>query len=292
MRSHRLMIVLAVFVALFAGQLSAYEGVTAEHPHYYFQQKIFAAIAEYWSVQDLYIQYAQDQSQENEEKWTKAIEHHTKVSVAIGKEVAKSIKLPSYEQIQMLSDIYRSLPDGAKNSLYPILGTIRFEIIHNDSPLTEEQFREYFPGYGYSEPGYKYRKGRELDREYKGVTWQYEEQTISTTWNVSLVINIDLVGILQGMLTSGVIKNLKVSEPYNMNVSGQPMIVCNVSFQRIKAITTKINRKFEINKVWFELLRAKSSVWSDSEWELCGKTYEILQEPTGEDVVTGIQESK
>jgi len=38
-------------------------------------------------------------------------------------------------------------------------------------------------------------------------------------------------------------------------------------------------------------LRSKSSSWSNSNavWELTGKTYEILQEPTGEEVVTGIE---
>jgi hypothetical protein len=70
------------------------------------------------------------------------------------------------------------------------------------------------------------------------------------------------------------------------------MIVCNVTFQRIKSIVTKTNRKFEINKVWFELLRAESSFWSDGDWEYVGKTYEILQEPTGEAVVTSIDGGK
>lgn len=291
MRLHRLMLVLAVFAALFIGQAGAFDGVAADHPLFGTQQRIFAAIGEYWQIQELYIKYTQNQSEENEANWNNAIKKHTSTSKSIGKALAESIKSvnPSFQQIELISDIYRSLPVGARDALYPTLGALKFEIIHGgNSFMTEEQFREYFPGYGYSEPGFKYRKGRELDREYKGVTWQYEEQTISTTWNVSLTINIDLLSILQGMVTGGAIKNLKASEPFHMNVGGQPMIVCNVSFQRIKAITTKINRKFEINKVWFELLRTKSSSWSEPVWELCGKTYEILQEPTGEDVVTSI----
>lgn len=292
MRLHRLMLVLAVFAAFFNCQAGAFDGVAADHPLFVTQQRIFAAISEYWQIQELYDKYVQNQSEENQANWTKAIKHHKETSVAIGKSLAESIKSasPSYQQIELISEIYRSLPVGARDALFPTLGTLKFEIVHagSNSFMSEEQFREYFPGYGYSEPGFKYRKGRELDREYKGVTWQYEEQTISTTWNVSLTINIDLLSILQGLVTGGAIKNLKVSEPFNMNVGGQPMIVCNVSFQRIKAITTKINRKFEINKVWFELLRTKSSGWSEPVWELCGKTYEILQEPTGEDVVTSI----
>ncbi len=281
-------LVLLAFICV--GSLYAFEGIPAASPLYPAQQNIFKAIANYWEVQELYVKYVQDQNNENEENWTNAIKLHTDRCVEIGKKVMLSVKKAQYGQLELLSDIYQSLPLGARNALYPTLGYLKFEITHKSSGyLTEEKFRAYFPGYGYTEPGYKYRKGRELDREFKGVTWQLEEHSISTTWNVNLTVSIDLVNILTGMVTGGMIKNLTVSEQFSINVNGQPMIVCNVSFQRINAITTKTNRKFEINKVWFELLRAKTSGWSTGDWEYTGKTYEILQEPTGEEVVTGIQ---
>ncbi|MDD2998218.1 MAG: hypothetical protein PHV05_04095 [Candidatus Riflebacteria bacterium] len=292
MRKNRFLLTLAVmFLLTICNQVMAFDGFLPSHPLYTTQQKIFTAIADYWQVQELFIAYTQDQSEENENNWNKAIESHTHNCVEIGKNVLVSVKVSQYEQLEMLSDIYKSLPEGARSALFPTLGYIKFEITHKVyKNLTEEKFREYFPGYGYSEPGYKYRKGREMDREYKGVTWQSEEQSITSTFNVSLTISVDLLSILSGLATGGAIKNLKVSEHYTMHVGGQPLLVCNVSFQRIKAITTKTNRKFEINKIWFELLRAKSSSWSNSAtWEPCGKTYEILQEPTGEDVVTGIE---
>lgn len=291
MHTKKVIAVLILLVGLVCGQAYAFDGVQPGTKLYPVQQKIFKAIADYWEVQELFVKYVSDQSQENEQNWNAAIENHTHRCVEIGKSVMLSVKKSQYGQIDMLSDIYKSLPDGARNALYPTLGYLKFEITHKaDDFLTEEKFREYFPGYGYSEPGFKYRKGRELDREEKGVTWVLEEQSISTTWNVSLTVSIDILNILSGMVTGGMIKNLKVSEQFTMNVGGTPMIVCNVSFQRIKAIVTKTNRKFEVNKVWFELLRSKSSSWSNSAaWEPCGKTYEILQEPTGESVVTGIE---
>jgi len=254
------------------------------------QEKIFNVIAHYWQVQETFNQYGLNPSPENEEQWNLAIEEHGKISINVGKEVLSSIKKNQYGQIELMSDIYKSMPVGARAALYRALGYMKVEISHDFSKyLSEEKFREYFPGYGYTEPGYKYRKGRELDREYKGVTWQSEEHSISTTWNVNLTISIDLLNILSGLVTGGAIKNLEVGPQYQMNVGGQPMIVCNVTFQRIKSIVTKTNRKFEINKVWFELLRAKSSIWSEGAWETVGKTYEIMQEPTGEAVVTGIE---
>jgi len=292
MLTKKIFAVLLVLVGLFSAPVMAFDGVLPGHNLYIVQQKIFAAISDYWQVQELFLQYVADPTEENEKNWNAHIQVHTQGCVEIGKSVMRSLKKSQYGKIDMLSDIYKSLPDGARNALYPTLGYLKFEITHKaDEFLTEEKFREYFPGYGYSEPGYKYRKGRELDREYKGVTWVNEEQSISSTWNVSLTVSIDILNILSGMVTGGVIKNLKVSEQFTMNVNGTPMIVCNVSFQRIKSIVTKTNRKFEINKVWFELLRSKSSSWSSSNavWELTGKTYEILQEPTGEEVVTGIE---
>lgn len=255
-----------------------------------FELRVYQAIHNYWDVQDNFMNYIKDQTDENEAKWIESMDRHSKSSILIGKSVLKTLKVNEHSQVEMLSRIYKDLPVAARCSMFDILGYMKVESQQDASKyLNSKQFREYFPGYGYSDPGYKYRKGHEVDREYKGVTWQSEEQSISTTWNVHLTISIDLMKILTGWLSSGAIKNLKVGKQYNMDVGGQPMIVCDVSFQRIKAITTKTNRKFEINKVWFELLRAKSSVWSTGDWEKCGKTYEILQEPTGEMVVTGLE---
>ncbi|MDN5279836.1 MAG: hypothetical protein PWR01_3801 [Clostridiales bacterium] len=291
--THKKTILTVILFALVSLQAMAFDGLLPGDKLYPAQERIFEAISEYWQVQENFVQYVKDPTEANAKILDDSVELHKNNSVIIGKKVLASIKKNQHAEIELLSDIYKSLPNGARNALYPTLGYIKVEINQeNEKFISEEKFREYFPGYGYSEPGYKYRKGRELDREYKGVTWQSEEHSISTTWNVNLTISIDLLNIISGLLTSGAIKDLKVGEQYSMNVGGQPMIVCNVSFQRIKSIVTKTNRKFEINKVWFELLRAKSSFWSDDDWQVVGKTYEILQEPTGEAVVTGIEGGK
>lgn len=190
-----------------------------------------------------------------------------------------------------VSDVYKSHDAVTRMAFYPALQQLRFAVLHSDQPtMTEAEFRDYFPGYGYTEPGYKYRKGREIDRENKGVTWQSEEQTIQSTFNVKLVINIDLLDIFKGMVGGGIIRDLRIGKEFTQHVGGQPMICVEISFQLVKSIVTKTNRKFDVNKVWFELLRAKIGSWgSVGEWEVCGKTYEILHEPTGEAVVTDVK---
>ncbi len=280
-----------IFLMLICAQVQAFDGLTPDDNLFEFQCKIFRVISNYWEIQDLYDVYINNETPENESNWVKAMENHSKKSVVIGKRILESLKKKQLGEIELLSEIYKSLEVSVRPAVYPALGYMKVEISQDFKEiLSEEKFREYFPGYGYTEPGYKYRKGRETKREYKGVTWQQEEHSISTTWNVNLTVSIDVLNILKGWLTGGLIKNLKVSEQFQMNVGGQPMICFNVTFQRVNAITTKTNRKFEINKIWFELLRSKSSGWSNSgEWEKTGETYEILHEPTGEEVVTGIQ---
>ena len=268
----------------------SFDGVLPEHKLFDFQIETFTLLREYWNVQEAYNDYVMNENHQTESEWLEAIDAHAKRSSEMGRDVLSSIKKNKYGKLELLSEIYKSLPVEARPAYYMVLGFMKVEIIHSyKQHLSEEQFKAYFPGYGYTEPGYKYRKGREVAREEKGVTWQEEEVSISTTWNVSLTVSLDVLNILKGMLSSGVIKNLKVSKEFTMEVSGQPMICFNVSFQRTKSIKTKTTRRFEVNKIWFELLKAKSSMWSDSEWEVCGKTYEIVHEPTGESVVTSLQ---
>ncbi len=277
-------------VLLSVSSACAFDGITPEHKLFNLQTQIFTLVNHYWACTELLIKFAQDPSDANFDEYSKAVEIQKKLNIDLGKGILVSLER-TRENIEFLSEIYKSLEPNARQALYPSLGFLRTELLQLDkAPLTEAEFREYFPGYGYTEPGYKYRKGREVEREFKGTTWQSEEHSITSTWNVELTISIDLLDILRKLLSNGTIKNLKEGPHFEQNVNGQPMICLKVSFQLIKAIVTKTNRKFDVNKVWFELLRAKISGWSTGPYEVCGKTYEILQEPTGEEVVTGITE--
>jgi hypothetical protein len=286
MRRCSVVILVALVLALVPAW--GFEGLEPTHKHFGVQTRVFRIISQYWSIQNLFFQMIQDHSEESEAAYLRACEIYEKQNVDFGKVLLSAAADKEREVMSIISDIYKSHSFESRQALYPALAILRFDVLQGNKSLTEDEFREYFPGYGYTEPGYKYRKGRELSREFKGFHWQQEEVSISTTWNVTLTVNIDVLAILQGWLTGGLIKNLQVSEQFTMNVNGQPMICFNVSFQRVKAITTKTNRKFEVNKIWFELQRAKISGWSTGPFEPCGKTYEILHEPTGEEVVTNI----
>lgn len=290
----RLRVLAVLFlVTLALSPVFGFDVVNPDHKNFRYQTLVFNTIHQYWVVNDLYAQIATQRDSTGEDtidKYNKACEIYEKLSAELGKTILSTLD-ENREIIVLVSDIYKSFDQYSRVALYPALGVVRHAMVAEyRGPLTEAEFREYFPGYGYTEPGFKYRKGREVEREYKGQTWQSEESSITTTWNVELTVTLDILNILKGWLTGGIIKNLQVKEQYETTMNGTPMIVFKVTFQLVKAIVTKTNRKFEINKVWFELMRAKSSGFSTGPWELVGKTYEILHEPTGEDIVTGISE--
>jgi hypothetical protein len=278
---------------LLCGSAWAYDGYGPAHKHFGLQTQVFTIVNQYWKIQDLFNVLSTAPTPEIEATYNKALEIYRKQSIDLGKRLLAQLNEPSRETVKVISDIYCSLDVITRQALYLPLSVIKNSIVVEfRGGMSDEDFREYFPGYGYSEPGFKYRKGREVARETKGTTWQSEEHSITSTFSVELTVNIDLLNILKGFLTGGVIKNLVVKEQWSTTVNGEPMIVAKVSFQVIKAIVTKTNRKFEVNKIWFELLRTKSSSSSNATWEVCGKTYEIINEPTGEDIVTGVNQAK
>lgn len=269
---------------------AAFDGYGPSHKHFGLQTQAFQLVRQHWLAADRLLTYVNNPTEENLAIYNQTLEIHSKQSVELAKFVLATFD-EGTETLEAFSDMYKTLDPAARTSFNAMLGVVKASIVQNlNSKISPEQFRDYFPGYGYTEPGYKYRKGRELDRENKGSTWQSEEHSIQTNFQAELTISLDILNILKGLATGGVIKNLKVSEQFEGSMNGQPILLAKVSFQVIKTITTKTNRKFDVNKIWFELLRAKSSGWSTGAWEACGKTYEIINEPTGEEVVTGVQQ--
>jgi hypothetical protein len=207
----------------------------------------------------------------------------------LGRRLTDALEAGNRQPLEAFRDEYLALDPAGRAALFPVLDQVRASQLQALRPaVSETQMREYFPGYGHTEYGYKYRKGREVSREHKGFRWQSEEQTINMNLNQELVINLDLLSIFQGLAQSGAIKDLKVGEPYQMTTGGAPFFVCKISFTANKTLVTKTNRKYEVSKVWFELWRAKGIIWTTGDWELVGQTYVIMQEPTGDDVVTGV----
>ncbi|MFZ2955555.1 MAG: hypothetical protein WA705_01465 [Candidatus Ozemobacteraceae bacterium] len=285
--------VLAVLIMMLGfAPVFAFDGLGPKDKGFDLQGQVFALVHQRWMISEMLIQLQNNPSPEAQEKYNTEINIYQKNGVELGKRIMNSLEDPNRDVIELVSAIYKSLDTVGRQGLYSALGYLKTAAnIEFNGRLSDAEFREYFPGYGYTEPGFKYRKGREVERENKGNHWQYEERTITSTFNVELTVSLDVLSILKGLVTGGVIKNLKVGDQFETNVGGTPMFVVKVSFQLIKSLVTKTNRKFEVNKIWFELLRSKDSGWGNAgTWEPVGKTYEIINEPTGETVTTEIKE--
>ncbi|MBI3038086.1 hypothetical protein HYY75_03395, partial [bacterium] len=154
----------------------SFDGYLPGDKNFDLQCQIFKVVHQSWVVNDLLLQFTDNPSPEKQNAYNLAFESYKKQSIDLGKLLSENIEEKNIVPVQVTSEIYKSFDAVTKQSLFLALSVLKMEIVHSlKSPLSSEQFREYFPGYGYSEPGYKYRKGKEVGREPKGTTWQQEE---------------------------------------------------------------------------------------------------------------------
>lgn len=204
-----------------------------------------------------------------------------------------------FGSLKNFSGSYKERQHFDRLPLYPICeavtGRVRTEMMNGGrvtmnalGVVSEENFRaEYFPGYGYAEPGYKYRKGRELEAIHLNAYWQDEEKMIETAKHFKGVIDIK-VGA--GLRDSGNVTNyVELSPPFKLDVGGHFIMAVEASFDTTEKLTTVARKKYATTKVWFELFRHKTF---GSEWELCGKTFEMQELFTNEEVIAQVKIGK
>jgi hypothetical protein len=142
-----------------------------------------------------------------------------------------------------------------------------------------------FPGYGYAEPGYVYRRGEELPNPqvlsvyWKKITKTYQKGTkfhvnVEVGANANFGGNADVKLVGKGTVNiGGQIKNVN---EYEVTVNETTNTACTVKYQK--------------KKVWYVLYKAKKSIWSSIgfgsyTWTKCGKTYVIIEEESGLPVI-------
>lgn len=275
----------ALFLVVSVGPAFAFDGVWSGDPLFELQNRVFRVIDLQWRVNDL---MAVAQPADGDKAYDAAVRQLQADNAELGRTVAHALEVKDRQVLEFVADVYGSLDAGARRALFPALQAARAD--GEAATIDRNAFSEYFPGYGYPEPGYKYRRGREIEREEKGATWQYEEHTISTSKSVKLTVSIDVLGILKSLLGLGKITRLVVGREYTSYYNGTPMIVVDVAFTAAETIFTKTNRKYDVSKVWFELLRSNDAGWHNSgTWEVVGKTFQIMMDPTGETITTEVQ---
>lgn len=194
------------------------------------------------------------------------------------------ILLKNAENFNSFSEYYSSCPLEAKPAFDKVIkNVLESKKAANLDFDTLAFTKEYFPGYGYSEPGYIYRRGRELDNEFLYARWEDEEKTFAQNKVYEFTVELKLVAELKIKFPE-----LEVLKEFGVEIGGNFVMCAKVKFETNKTFSVKTKKKYGEYKKWFELLRAKKTMWSEPQWELTGKTYQHFTEPTGEEVATSI----
>lgn len=188
--------------------------------------------------------------------------------------------------LKSFSEFYLECPPELRPVFDRVVNGI-IESSRNFEPLkdTGRMVKEYFPGYGYSDPDYTYRRGKEISSEFLYARWLDEERTYSEEKEFELTVELKLVAELKLKFP-----DLEVIKEFGVEIGGHLIMCAKVKIKTNKTLTVKTKKKIGQYKKWFELLKAKKTFWSAPVWENCGQTYVHFEEPTGEEVVTAVKD--
>lgn len=296
-------LLLVLFAALFIGFFStAFAQTNVDDTRIFEIRMANQMIRDYWKSLDIYYQIHGKTSVPPEvineyKRLTKSIDDCSK---AIAGRVIRKMGKNDLTPLKSFSDFYKSKQACERQPLYlactPIIEKVKKDILASNrgsSVLFDsaEQFAaEYFPGYGYGEPGFEYRKGRELTSEFLHAFWQDEEKVIETLQHFEGTIDLKLAAELAAL--PGIGNFQKIGEPFKMDIGGHIIVVIKVSFDSHTKLTTVAKKKYAATKIWFELLRRKKGMFSDAKWEVTGKTYEMRELFTNEEVISSVKVGK
>ena len=183
---------------------------------------------------------------------------------------------------KVFSDYYKTLdPTGKQNLELVVQGIVVALFNSADSRGLNLQAQEYFPGYGYAKPGYTYRKGEEVGREFLYAYWKEEVIDEFTSMEKELTIEVKLLAKLK-LAIPELIEGVKAE----VDIDGTIHEVVKIRVKKELKIHTKQKLKLGVEKIWFKLYEAKKKWWGDLEWKYAGKTYQHDTVPTGEQVIT------
>lgn len=188
---------------------------------------------------------------------------------------------------EALAARYASLGEAERPALDPVLAEIldagRALKLQGDPAAKAWLRAEELPGYGFPEPGFEYRRGKELSVEFLQAYWQDEERVIESKKTIKATLDVKLAAALKN--DPAISKYMELGAPYRLDINGSFVLVVDVSFESRESFTTKARKKYEYSRVWYELFRRKAGWFSQGAWELCGKTWLMKNAPTGHEVI-------
>lgn len=300
MRKNRLTIT-GLFAALFAliiigAGSSAMAVIPQIDPNSATTYECFTLIDMYWNMCEAKYRFEEapfnsDPANELQKAYIKIAREVKTFSGVIAEKAIQAYDTNDQKVLGDIVAVYLSFKKALRAPLYgvadQVIDHIAMALFNKNggdlATIRKQVEQEYFPGYGYSDPSYMYRKGMEVERKFLQAYWKIERETIEATNYMELVIQAELVASLQAQVDF-----LKILQLFKIEISGKLVAAAKVSFQTKTTLTTECKVKYEKNKVWFELSRARKDYWMEPKWEVCGKTYLFLEEPTGEEIVSDL----
>lgn len=215
------------------------------------------------------------------EAYKKEMKLFSDLSESLSSRVIKALNRNNDRELRLLSTFYKSRQSyeqpAFELAVHSIISHLQREQLENGQELNMDKAQEYFPGYGYGDPKYIYRKGLEVARDRISEYWQEEERTLETSKHFEGAVEIELAAQLRDKVAD--FKQL--SEPFKVNIGGSIKVCIKVSFTVKESLVTRAKKQYAVEKIWFELHRALRDFWATPKWEVCGRTYELHDEPTG-----------
>jgi len=229
----------------------------------------------YWNVLDLNYKFSElKESVSTVENYKKEYTKLENLSITLSDSIISDLKKNDDSSLVKFSNFYKSLEEHQKPAFEVVIGKI---IKYTNSLEIQKNVKwgstaTLYPGYGYADPKYKYKKGLEVSREVVSSFFQDEEHTVESEKSFEGSLDIEIAAELKN--DPSIKEYREMGEPFKVNLGGHFKFFIKASFITKDKLVTNAKKQYIVNRVWYELFRAKKSAWSSSEWELCGKTYE------------------
>jgi len=203
------------------------------------------------------------------------------------------------EAIEFFLDEYERLDDVSKRFVYNEVisqlkeyEAVQSKISPNSIDVVTTRANQYLPGYGYTDPDYLYKLGRELSSEHVQNFWKKEKRTFENSTRHKIYVKASVAAEWGNSgNTGGNIEGFEITGSANYDVNGEVEEYVEVEVTLKETVETFAVMMYEKRKVFFEVYKAKLGffLWIsngfDFVWELDGRCFLYKEFPAATDQI-------
>ncbi|PLX18415.1 MAG: hypothetical protein C0601_05190 [Candidatus Muiribacterium halophilum] len=205
-----------------------------------------------------------------------------------------------YSPLSEFLNEYDKLDSNSKKFIYDEVLTPLKEYERNTKsaqPLVSTREQQYIPGYGYTDPDYLYKLGREIKSEHVQDFWKKEKRTFESSKKHKIYVKASVAAQWTNSGSAGGnIEGFDITGSTNYNVNGQVEDYVEVEITLKETVETYAVIMYEKRKVFFELFKAKKSFWNwlgngmDFKWVRDGECFLYKEFPAKTDQIIEAQD--